>query len=341
MSVVPVGTATTEGTSLLEPLGVTAFQEAVYEQLLQRPKCSEREVARRMPGVERDELATALDALEGEGLISRLPDATLVVAPPGLAIEALALRRQHEVDQVRAGASRFVALHAAGKAKSRPDASELVELIRGRQAIRQHYMQLELSAKRRVRVFEQPPYLATPANRSPGEPEFEVLARGVVVEAVYDASVLQEPGRVESIERCVAAGEQARIAQDLPSKLAIFDDEVAVLAMAEPGRVVSDVVVLVHQSTLLTSLIALFEAYWRRAIPFGVDAGDAAMPLRLPRRAGTLLTLLLAGLTNEAIGRQLRVTPRTVQRWVDELGEKLETPNKYQMLLKARELGLV
>lgn len=343
MTVHEVGLATTEGVSLLQAVGVTPFQETVYELLLQSPRCSEKDVARRLGGAERTAVAEALDALENLGLVSRLPDGTVVIAPPGLAIEALALRRQREIDQARAGASRFVALHSARKER-RADASELVELIRGKQAIQQHYMQLELSAKHRMRVFELPPYLANPPIREQSEAEFEILERGVECQGLYDASVLEQPGKIEQIEACVAAGEQARISPNLPAKLAIFDDEVAVLAMAEPGQTASDVVVLVHRSTLLTALIALFEAYWHRATPF--TTGNASHPeevngWRLPRHARTLLSLVLAGMTNEAIARQLRVTPRTIHRRVEELCEHLGASNRYQLLLRARELGLV
>ena len=46
-------------------------------------------------------------------------------------------------------------------------------------------------------------------------------------------------------------------------------------------------------------------------------------------------------LTSEVIRRQMGGIPRTMQRWVDELADKLAAPYKYQMMRRPRERGHV
>ncbi|MCQ0019560.1 helix-turn-helix domain-containing protein [Actinomadura madurae] len=77
---------------------------------------------------------------------------------------------------------------------------------------------------------------------------------------------------------------------------------------------------IVHPSALLDALVSLFEALWRGALPLpGEDAPDDAV-----------LTLLAAGLTDDAIARRLSISTRTVQRRVRDLCDRLGARTRFQ-----------
>jgi hypothetical protein len=82
---------------------------------------------------------------------------------------------------------------------------------------------------------------------------------------------------------------------------------------------------VVRESSLLDALIALFEHHWEIGAPLrvteegqigGAGTTDAASPVGEDRH---LLSLMVAGMTDEAIAGQLRVSKRTVQRRIQGL----------------------
>ena len=54
-----------------------------------------------------------------------------------------------------------------------------------------------------------------------------------------------------------------------------------------------------------------------------------------------LLTLLTAGLGDDAIGRQLNVSPRTVRRRVATLMDRLDARTRFQAGIQAKARGLI
>lgn len=75
---------------------------------------------------------------------------------------------------------------------------------------------------------------------------------------------------------------------------------------------------------------------WRRP-----DCDDAADDLRLTPRELTVLSLLADGITADAIGRKLGISPRTVHRHLDHLYRKFGTTDRLSTVLLAQRLGLL
>ncbi|HZE50859.1 MAG TPA: helix-turn-helix transcriptional regulator, partial [Jatrophihabitantaceae bacterium] len=93
--------------------------------------------------------------------------------------------------------------------------------------------------------------------------------------------------------------------------------------------------VIVHAPALLAALSTLFEGLWERALPMHMPA----TPVQAGRRASVdehrLITLLLSGLTDEAIARQLALGYRTVQRHIAGLMSKLGAHTRFQAGVQA------
>ena len=90
---------------------------------------------------------------------------------------------------------------------------------------------------------------------------------------------------------------------------------------------------MVHASGLLDALVALFERMWAQASPLllGADgAPELGSPLSGPDRR--LLSLMLAGRTDEAIAHHLAVSRRTVQRHISELQERAGAKNRLDLV---------
>src|SRR5882724_2990955 len=232
---------------LLQAVGVSADDELIYRALLQHPRTSvaalSRETGRSAPSLRR-----ALPRLEQLGLISRVPGQPprLVATRPNIAVEALVSRRQEELAQARVAAS---ALTAELPVDDHHQPEELITIVRGQRAVAQQFTQLQQGAVEEIMVLDRPPYAQDPGVPNPGE--VDVLRRGV-----YAAEALEIPGVLALAREARAAGEEARVGLTVPTKLAIADRWLAILPLSADQQV--DSALIVHSSTLLDALVALF-----------------------------------------------------------------------------------
>ncbi|GAA2825395.1 hypothetical protein [Kribbella solani] len=106
--------------------------------------------------------------------------------------------------------------------------------------------------------------------------------------------------------------ETARVLPALPINLYVADDRLALVLLNDRSAV------LVQPCGLFDAYVELFEALWERALPVKADGAE------------TLVALLLAGLTDEALARQLGVSSRTAQRKIAALMQELGARTRFQ-----------
>jgi hypothetical protein len=319
---------------MLDAVGLTAEQQAVYLALLDTSPATPAQLRDRVPGAR---VRPAIAALESAGLISRLTGQPVRYqpAPPDMALEVLVRAHEQELQRVRLEMARLAERFRAGHGSTRPE--EVVEVVTTRDATLQRWEQLQRGARREVRSFDRPPYAS---DILVNEAERDGLAAGVAFRAVYARAGLELPGRLRAMQRLIQAGEQARVTSDLPVKMFLADNALGLIPLERPDRADSaDSALVIHSSSLLDTLSALFEMVWAAAVPvtFGVDQPRAEPEDDDERR--TLLGLLAAGLTDEAIGRQLGWHPRTVQRHVRRLMTELGAQTRFQAGLQAAHRG--
>lgn len=319
---------------MLEPIGLTSDQERTYRAVLAMHRARPAEVAERV-GLAADAAAAVLSSLHDLGLLSKAapdrPEYTPV--PPDAAFGPLLLRGQEALESARRGVHELV--DAYRDTERRRDSARLVEVITGTAAIRQQAMNLQLGARQDLRWFCRAGHVAMPS--ADNAEQFEALARGVEYRVLYETALVEEPGMIENIERGVRHGEQARATSTLPIRLAIADGAVALCPLVQHvANGAEPTAALVHDSSLLAALIALFEAYWERGSPLRFDGEPTG---RLAEDERQLLSLLVAGVTDKAIATQLRISQRTVQRRVHDLMQRSGASTRMQLAWEAGRLG--
>jgi AraC-like DNA-binding protein len=200
-------------------------------------------------------------------------------------------------------------------------------LLAGREAVEQRFQQLEQAACTEFAGFDLPPYYGGTAENPA---EMAALARGVSVRTVYAPEALEYPSRMDHIRAMVAHGEQARTFASPPLKLIIFDRHTALLPVHPLDPEFAAGAVLVHRSALLDALYMFFELIWDRAIPLPLDSSQPGAGPQANGTAGDLIALLAAGLTDEAIARQLGISHRTLQRRIQALIDTLASRSRFQ-----------
>jgi DNA-binding NarL/FixJ family response regulator len=89
----------------------------------------------------------------------------------------------------------------------------------------------------------------------------------------------------------------------------------------------------VRGNGLVIALCLLFDLVWEHSTPFGETPATDEQGLTDQELA--ILSLLYAGLTDEAIGRKLGLSERTVRRIVAEIMKRLDATSRFQAGAKA------
>jgi DNA-binding NarL/FixJ family response regulator/DNA-binding MarR family transcriptional regulator len=307
---------------MLEAIGVTREQEQVFRALLGAPRRTAGQIAA-ATGLDEHCVAVAAKDLEAMGFLTRTPDQPprLVPVRPDTAVEALVSQRKLELDRVSAAARELVR-EMEVQDRHRPDS--LLEVVVGRAAISSRFAQLLSDTSTTLLVLDRPPYAASPD--ASDQKVRSMLQEGVTVRGIYSPDSLDLPGAVDEAMSAQDAGETSRVHPQVPMKLAIFDGHTALLPLSVDRLV--DSALVVHESSVLNALLEMFELLWSDAVPILADSSDDVDE--------RLLTLLSAGLKDEAIARQLRVSPRTVGRRIAELMEGLGARTRFQAGLFAQ-----
>lgn len=313
----------------LAAVGVDPFDESVYRALLTRHAATPAELCAEL-ACSADRVARALTRLHDLGLVGRLSGARRRYAAiePQHAVETLVRARAAELDRVRAASALFSRLFAAAQ---HGDAEE-VEIIHGSEALGRWFVRLQQEAREQVRTLDRPPYALTTTNPV----EETALGKGVAYRVVYAPEALEWPGVLDDIRRLIGRGEQARVLPGLRVKVAIADHRLALMPLSLD---LTDVrAAVIRPSTLLDALVDYWQSCWEHAAPLGLDAG-ADDPLAEDDRL--MLSLMVSGLKDEAIARQLGWSIRTMRRRMSRLHDLLGVTNRFQAGVVASRRGWI
>jgi hypothetical protein len=315
---------------MLEGVGLDAEQDEVYRELIARPRWTVDELVGLRPDRSPQRIREVVRSLVdlGFAVYTDATHTTYAAIAPDVAVPGLVRAR---IDDARRAEHAVPELMAAFWAGRQADPVDFFELVTDQGTLMERWYRLQDAVQHEVRAFDCPPYLADPLEPDPAE--LERLAHGIAYRVIYADEVLRVPGRWADLEAGIAAGEQARVAPQLPAKLTLFDDFVAVMPVRRTDADRPTAAVVVHRSPLLDALSALFERYWERAVPIVVDA-DGALGTEPPAQSAVdearLIRLLAAGLGDNAIQRALGVSASTVQRRVRGLMVRLGATSRFQ-----------
>lgn len=193
------------------------------------------------------------------------------------------------------------------------------------------YRQGILSAEREIVALSIGPRAGMEIEPAPGL--LEALARGVTVRVIYHNRVFESASALEVTEACIAAGEEARVFPGVPVNLVIMDDFATMNASYDSDEPIH--LACTRNRRIVNSWKAIFESFWRLAIPF--DSGDGLAQGTAEFRE--LARLLGLGLTDRAIARELGVSERTVGRRVTRLQDHLGAETRFQLGLQIAVRG--
>jgi DNA-binding CsgD family transcriptional regulator len=164
----------------------------------------------------------------------------------------------------------------------------------------------------------------------------EAMARGISLLTLYQDSVRNDPDTHAYAQWLTRLGGQVRTAPVLPPRMLIFDRKIAVVPIDPVDSKLG--ALCTSEQGFVVSLTMFFEQAWNTAIPLGAtvlaDSETGLTPIDKE-----LLKLLATGITDEAAGRRLGVSARTVRRQMAAIMERLNAASRFEAGLKAAQRG--
>jgi sugar-specific transcriptional regulator TrmB/DNA-binding CsgD family transcriptional regulator len=306
---------------VLSILGLGAVEEPAYRHLVGRSEVTLAKLAADL-GQDPAEVRRNVRVLVERGLVVQTGD-RFSAAPPAVALGAL-LRERH--DELRLAELEMINLIDEYRRRVTDRAAgDLIEVITDVEAVRHRFNQIQQGARHEFRSMVVPDLrVVPPAQNEAGDAG---LRRGVRYRSIVDQAVLAQPGAAAAVACAVADGEEIRVVDRVPVKLVIADRTVAMVPLLS-GHNTAPESVLIRASGLLDALVAYFDDTWARAYPVGAPAGPGVGIDDTDRQ---LLTLLLAGLTDQAVASQLGMSLRSVQRRISMLMSKVGAATRIQL----------
>ncbi|MFH8976656.1 helix-turn-helix domain-containing protein [Streptomyces sp. NPDC017890] len=313
---------------MLGVLGLKDTHESAYRALVSVGAADVPDLARRLALGEQD-TERALRRLEQNGLAaqSSARPGRWVAAPPGVALGALLTQQRHELEKAELAAALLAEEYRAAAAE--PAVHDLVEVVTGAAAVAQRFFQLQLAASEEVCALVTGTPVAVTGMEN--DAEEQATGRGVRYRVVVERSVLDKPTGITELTAALGRDEQVRVVDRVPTKLVVADRALALVPLT--ARSSEPAALVVHASGLLELLSGLFESVWRDALPLRLGASGVSEhgPDGPDETDLEILSLLLAGLTDASVAKQLDLGLRTVQRRVKRLMELTGVTTRLQL----------
>jgi DNA-binding CsgD family transcriptional regulator len=318
-------------TGPLSALGIHALSEQIYRLCLRRPGLSVESlcdiVGRPLPEVRSD-----LESLVEHNLVA-VTDDHVFPDPPEFALGRLLNRHSRRLaeaevalDQARDEVNSYIAEHLVGqRAEWQPVSVDVVP------ATELADVMLTLVANTTgPLMFLRPDQWFLPTGARVDVAVTAAIDAGRSSRVIYPARVIET--NPESVHARARAGEQIRVLAEVPTRMAVFGVEAAVLP--EIWGTTSGSRLLIRQPAMVAACVAYFDELWSHAVTTPGFGTELALDDRRQ-----LLDLLARGAKDEQIARTLGVSLRTVRRRVASLLAELGVDSRFQAGMEAVRRG--
>jgi HTH-type transcriptional regulator, sugar sensing transcriptional regulator len=273
-----------------DKFGLNSYEAKSYLSLLERNRLTAVEVSR-IAGIPRAKVYETLENLSSRGFCHTIPGKVKkysAVSPSALKDIFIQMEREKlemKLDKLREEikakeeelgskiksadglVKKLTPLYEASR--SEHDPLEYIEIIKETNQLQNRICQLIDSAEREVLVLSKPPRLEDrDIILQQIDLEKESLKKGVISKCVYEIPKNDDQRKwlYEYITLASGAGEEARVIEQIPIKMMIFDEKVVVFTLEDPLlHKPSTTTQVIEHSSLAKGLKILFQTVWDQA----------------------------------------------------------------------------
>ncbi len=149
---------------------------------------------------------------------------------------------------------------------------DYIEVLTDREQIKERWLNIEKNTKKELLVFTKPPSILPLVDNF--EEETKILKNKIVIKGIYESKHItsdeEKKNFIEIIEAYQKLGEEAKIINELPMKLAISDETITMLALNDRISMQPSVTtMIIDHPSFAISLKRVFESYWVSSVSLG------------------------------------------------------------------------
>lgn len=180
----------------------------------------------------------------------------------------------------------------------------------------------------RQELLTAQPYGRRPAGdlAQAAERDIRALNRGVKMRTLYQHSARHSTLTRDYVSELVAHGAEVRTLDEFFKRLIVVDRQIAII----PGAESYAVAVAIHEQSLISYLVDIFDRSWERAQPFLTKDDKADRHIAQDVRALTI-RLLIEGHSDSASAKRLGVSTRTYAGYIASLKTEYGVDTRFQL----------
>lgn len=257
-------------------LGLNRYEAAVYVSLLGRNRFTATEVATQA-GVPRQRVYDILESLATKGLCVERPGKrkrTYSAVDPSIALPTLlaayreqqALENQHRTAMLDAILPSLNQMFSSGQGEVDP--LDYIEILTDRHQVAGRVMALSRQAKQEILMLFKRPLVASIKENIA---EAHAAAGRITRRGVYEEAAADDPRFFDLVRQFHALGEGIRFVPELPIKVNLYDERIAVILLQDPVSGQSSLTCLVIEHTSMAKALKVaFESLWAQGVDFEV-----------------------------------------------------------------------
>ncbi len=257
----------------LQKLGLSKRESEVYIALLTKKEFTAPEIGK-ITSVSRNKSYEVLQSLVKKNLCTeKFKNGTKIFSgiKPDIALQNIISIHENELKEKKELTAQFskelMKLHAANKNSSGP--LDYIEVFTDIGQVKDRWESIERNTNKELLVFTKPPYSVSLEDTL--EVAEEVKKNKIVIKSIYEYKTLQSIEEATNLLKMIdiykKMGEEARIIEELPMKLAISDLTTTVFVLDDKISMQSGMTtMIVEHSGFATALEKVFEGYWKEAL---------------------------------------------------------------------------
>jgi sugar-specific transcriptional regulator TrmB len=257
----------------LQELGLSKREAEIYLALLSKKELSAAEIAK-ITSVSRTKSYEMLQNLVKRKVCNeRFKNGVKVFSgvEPDIAIQNLLSVYEDELNAKKKLAEKFrdELIEQYNIKEKINDPLDYIEVLSDVRQIRDRWLTIQKNTKRELLVFTKPPYSVSLEENI--EEESEVLTSQVVGKGIYEYKGITSPEDKNNLRKMLMAyqkiGEQVRLIEELPMKLVISDETIAMFALNDRVSLKPSITtMIIDHPSFAAALKKVFESYWAAAI---------------------------------------------------------------------------
>ena len=245
--------------------GLTENEAKAYLLLLKKPLNASR-IAQTI-GVNRSNVYGIISTLVQKGCVREIDGnvKTIIAVNPEVAFNSMKTTLSMRIRLMDKLANELKPYYEAEQNNSH---KEMIKILHSRGSIIETLERLENDAQTEVLAFSKPPYIMDVDNLNTlNLPQKDSAVKGVRYRAIHQIEPDNQENFVKRLEYFQSMGEEVYVTDNLPMKLFIFDEEIAVFTMENQESSLSNFTFTSFENTdLATTFKQIFDLYLTKSL---------------------------------------------------------------------------